>query len=206
MKVNKLFEKCKYYHFESLFNDLGYAYFKNGPYNLNIIGVRSNEQRKVTNLYDDVLVLIYNTPTGQVFRRVFQITTKPGDYYMKKKLGNVKGTAILVPGQYRGCWKIASHRGKYRALCQRKPVKVYRDSNLDDIYDMNPDTIDNGIFGINIHRSDKNFARMTVDAYSAGCQVFRDPTEFKTFMKICEKQAEIYGNSFTYTLIDEDSL
>ena len=73
-------------------------------------------------------------------------------------------------------------------------------------YDLNPNKIDNGIFGINIHRSDKLWARTTVDQYSAGCQVFNNPNEFNAFIRFCEKQRELYGNNFTYTLINEEDL
>ena len=99
--ANKLYDKCLVYDFEKLFKEKGYAYFKNGNYNLNIIGVRKNNNNKVTNLYDDCLVLIYNTPTGKNVRQVYNITTEPGTYYMTIKPMNKKGTAILVPGQYR---------------------------------------------------------------------------------------------------------
>ena len=37
--------------------------------------------------------------------------------------------------------------------------------------------------------------------YSAGCQVFQDPDNFKEFIKICEKSSSIFGNKFTYTLL-----
>lgn len=205
MKTN-LYRKCIACDFEKLFKTKGYAYFTKGAYNLNIIGVRSENNNKVTNRFDDLLVLIYNTPTGENKRQIYTITTDPGYYYMVKTLGNVKGTAILVPGQYRGCWQIGSHRGKYKALCQSKSVKVYRDGNRDDIYDMNPKTIDSGIFGINIHRAEENRIRETIDSYSAGCQVFNSNLEFQAFMRFCEKQKELYGNSFTYTLIDEKDL
>lgn len=202
----KLIEKCQSYNFEKLFKNKGYAYFKNGIYNLNIIGIRSNNNNKVTNSYDDVLVLIYNTPTGKTVRQIYTITTEPGKYYMTKELGNKKGTAILVPGQYRGAWKIGLHKGKYEALVQQKPVKVYRDSNKDNIYDMKPETIDNGVFGINIHRSHKLWTVSNVDKYSAGCQVFNINQEFQAFIRFCKKQRDIYGNSFTYTLIKEEDM
>ena len=206
MKPNALTKKCETYDFEKLFKEKGYAYFTKGNYNLNIIGIRSNNKNKVTNIYDDVLVVIYNTPTQQNVRQIYNITTEPGKYYMMKELGNKKGTAILVPGQYRSTWQLALHRGKYKALCQRKPVKVYRDGNKDAIYDMKSEKIDTGIFGINIHRSDKLFTRTTVDQYSAGCQVFNNPKDFDAFIRFCEKQKELYGNNFTYTLINEEDM
>ena len=183
----------------------GYIYFTRGLYNLNIIGIRSNNDNKITNEYDDLLVVEYTSGNNKQ-QLVYSITTEPGVYYMKQKLLNPKGTAILVPGQYRGCWEIGKHNGKYNALVQKKPVKVYRDGNKDDIYDLDPKTINEGVFGINIHRSNENFTRSTVDMYSAGCQVFNKPNEFRNFMDICKKQMNIYGNSFTYTLINEDDL
>ena len=44
---------------------------------------------------------------------------------------NRSGVAILKPGQYRSSHKLRLHAGKYLALGQQKPVKVYRDSNRD---------------------------------------------------------------------------
>lgn len=183
----------------------GYAYFTKGLYNLNIIGIRKDNNKKITNKYDDILVVIYQTSKGWT-KDYYNITTEPGDYYMRKQLGNPKGTAILLPSQYRGCWEIGKHNCKYTALVQKKPVKVYRDGNKDDIYDMQPETINNGLFGINIHRSNQGFTRDTVDMYSAGCQVFNDYNDFNKFMATCEEQRKRYGNSFTYTLIDEKDL
>ena len=198
-----LFTKCTTYNFEKLFKDKGYAWFTKGSYNLNIIGIRSNNN-KVTDKYDDILVVDYNTDNGHK-RVCYTITTEPGKYYMQN-LCNPKGAAILVPGQYRGCWQIGLHHGKYKALCQRKAVKVYRDNNKDMIYNMIPKNIDKGIFGINIHRSNKTCICDTIDKYSAGCQVFNDPVEFNAFMRLCETQRKLYGNTFTYTLINEEDM
>lgn len=199
-----LYSKCITQDFKKLFEEKGYSFFTNGVYNLNIIGVRSNNNNQVTNNYDDYLIVDYNTKSCHK-RQIYSITTEPGKHYMINPM-NLKGTAILVPGQYKGCYQIALHRGKYKALCQRKPVKVYRDNNKDLIYNMNFETIDKGLFGINIHRSNEAWTRQTVDQYSAGCQVFNNPKDFLSFMNICEKQRGLYGNSFTYTLITEDDL
>lgn len=197
---------CTYADYEKIFKQKGYAYFTKGQYNLNIIGIRSNNRNKVTNLFDDLLVVIYKTPTGKWQRVSYSITTEPGTYYMTRKLLNPKGTAILVPGQYRGCWELGKHKGEYKALVQKKPVKVYRDGNKDDIYDMVSKCIDNGVFGINIHRSDEFVKVNYVNSYSAGCQVFSDPNDFKKFIALCEKQRQLYGNSFTYTLLNEEDV
>ena len=203
MIKNQLYIKVHNYDFKTLFAKKNYKYFTKGDYNLNIIGVRA-KVTKVTNKYDDILVVIYNEK-GKEIRKCYNITTDPGKYYMNNP-ENIKGTAILVPNQYCSTWRIGYHRGKYEALCQNKPVKVYRDGNKDNIYDLNSETIETGIFGINIHRSDKSFTRSTIDKYSAGCQVFNNHSDFLEFMTICNKAAKIFGNSFTYTLIKEEDL
>lgn len=204
MMKNQLYIKCSNYDFKSLFEKKGYAWFDNGLYNLNIIGVRRNMNNKVTNTFDDILVVDYYVANSHK-RQCYNITTEPGTYYMHNPLVK-SGTAILVPNQYRGCWKIGLHQGKYKALCQAKPVKVYRDGNKDDIYDLDPNTTEEGMFGINIHRSSINKLNTTIDKWSAGCQVFNDPTAFNAFIRLCEMQKEKYGNSFTYTLLNETDL
>jgi hypothetical protein len=119
---------------------------------------------------------------------------------------NKKGTAILVPGQYRSAWKLNLHQGKYLALCQAKPVKVYRDNDLDNEFDFISESIQEGIFGINIHRSNPYTESYYVDKWSAGCTVFKKVDEYNEFIDICKKSADIYGNSFTYTLLNENEL
>ncbi len=200
---NRLYEKVNNYDFEALLKKKGYAYFTKGDYNLNIIGVRA-KGTTVTNMYDDILIVIYNE-NGKPVRKCYNITTDPGMYYMENPM-NSKGTAILVPNQYRSTWKIGLHRGEYEALCQAKAVKVYRDGNQNRIYNLAPETIDTGMFGINIHRSAKIFTLNAVNQYSAGCQVFNSKSDFVEFMKLCNKSAKIFGNSFTYTLIKEEDL
>lgn len=198
-----LYNKVLNYNFENLFKNKGYAYFTNGAYNLNIIGVRASGAI-ITNSFDDILLIIYKTPTGTWNRQIYQITTDPGQFYMNKPC-NSKGTAILVPGQYRRTYKIGLHRGKYKALCQNKPVKVYRDNNKDSVYDYDPNKLDEGMFGINIHKAGTLSKR--VDTWSAGCQVFASETEFRAFMNYCNKQIKYgHGDTFTYTLLREEDL
>lgn len=194
--------KCANADFQKIFARKGYAFFTKGEYNLNIIGVR-HKGAKVTNHFDDCLVVIYNTPNEQNVKRVFVCTTLPGKKAMEHPTA-IKGTAILKEGQYRGAYQIGYHKGKYKALCQKKPLIVYRDNNKDQVYDLSPISIDRGIFGINIHKAGDNST--LVDGWSYGCQVFSKSIDFNAFMRLVEKSANIYGNSFTYTLINEEDL
>ena len=197
-----LFNKCVKADFQKIFARKGYTFFTKGEYNLNIIGVR-HKGSKVTNHFDDCLVVIYNTPNEQNVKRVFVCTTLPGKKAMDHPT-QIKGTAILKPGQYRGAYQIGYHKGKYKALCQKKPLIVYRDNNKDQVYDLSPISIDRGIFGINIHKAGDNST--LVDGWSYGGQVLAKSIDFNALMRLVEKSANIYGNSFTYTLINEEDL
>lgn len=191
--------------FQKILTNKGYAFFTKGEYNLNIIGVR-RASNKVSNKFEDYLVLIYNTPKGETLKRIFPITTVPGKKAMIHPT-NIKGTAILKEGQYRGAYKIGLHKGKYKALVQAKPLPVYRDGNKDDKFDLSPLSIDKGIFGINIHKAGEGPKGSTlVDGWSYGCQVFAKNLDFSAFMRLVEISAKLYGNSFTYTLLNEDDL
>lgn len=203
---DELYKKLISYDFPKLFNDKGYVWYFKGCYNLNIIGIRCNSTNVVTNKFDDAIVLDYYTKENKHKRSVWSITTFPGKYYMNNPC-TTKGTAILVPGQYQGAYAIDLHKGKYQALCQKLPVKVYRDNNRDNIYDLDPQTIEKGIIGLNIHRASKDFTSTKVDNWSAACQVFSNPSEFNAFMTLCKKQvASGHGNKFTYTLLDINEL
>lgn len=202
--MNRLHCKCLHYNFEKILNNLGYTYFNKGYYNLNIIGVRAKDNT-ITNKFDDALIIYYKDTDNVTYYKCFDITTEPGKYYMNHPLSR-KGAAILVPGQYRGAFVLGKHKG-YEALVQAKPLMVYRDDNKDSAYDYNPDTIEKGMFGINIHRSNPNIISQIIDKWSAGCQVFADPKEYKQFIDLCKKQIEYTGcNSFTYTLINEEDI
>ena len=94
-----------------------------------------------------------------------------------------------------------------RSLRQKSPVKVYRDNNKDGDYDLIEENIDEGIFGINIHKAGSRVEGSTqIDKWSAGCQVFSKESDFNEFMDICRKASGIWGNSFTYTLIESKDI
>jgi len=178
----------------------GYFLFENDSrnYNVNIIGIR--ESNPVVNEFNDLMLVAWKFE-GEWTLKQYQITTLAGLHWLKNPM-NVKGCAILKEGRYKGVYKIALHNGQYRALCQIKPVIVYRDNDRDNEYDFDVPT-QKGLFGINIHRASKYNILEEVDKNSAACQVFQDPQKFQEFMDIVEKSSKIWGNSFTYTLLNE---
>ncbi len=198
-----LFNKITKADFSKILINKGYVYFDKGKFNLNIIGIRK-KGTEITNKFDDYIVIEYVDGFGIKSRYVFPATTRPG---LKSMIypENVKGCAILVPNQYRSCWKLGFHKGKYEAIVQYKPVKVYRDNNRDKIYDFDSSTIDEGTFGINIHKAGTHST--IVDNWSAGCQVLANKDDFDKLMKLAHYQiSQGHGKLFTYTLLNEEDL
>ena len=185
----------------------GYKWFENGDYNLNIVGVRNSETlNEVTNKFDDHMTLSYKKD-GEWKFHCYDCTTDPGKYWVENIMRE-SGVAILKPNQYRGSHKIRLHQGKYEALGQQAPVQVYRDNNKDECYDLIEENVEQGLFGINIHRATKWEGKTStqVDKWSAGCQVIASNDNWEEFMTICRKARDIWGNSFTYTLIESNDI
>ena len=113
----------------------------------------------------------------------------------------MRGTAIMKPGQYRRAYKVGKHKG-YKALQQSGPVTVYRDNDRDEELDTTGVGEDTGMHAVNIHRASRVRASTQVDKWSAGCQVMQDPDHFDFSMTLCDRGAEKFGNSFTYTLLE----
>lgn len=183
---------------ERVMRDKGYAVFidESKPYNLNLFGIRTDDDD--ANRFNDVLGCFYRYQ-GRWVLLSWPGTTDPGLYYREQPM-NVKGTAILVPGQYRGAFKIGEHKG-YEALVQRRPLPVYRDSNRDEILDTDPSSIDEGMHGINWHRANRARYSTRVDRWSAGCQVNADPIHHDLLMALVQASEPNWGNAFTYTLV-----
>ena len=183
----------------------GYKWFENGDYNLNLVGIRNSEtENLVTNKFDDCVTVSYKVD-GEWNFHCFKATTDPGTHWTENLL-NKDGVAILVPDQYRGSHTIGLHQGKYKALRQKKPLKVYRDKNKDGVYDLLEENIHEGIYGINIHRATAHGESKQVDKWSAGCQVLAKTADFNKLMELAQKSADMYGNSFTYTLIESKDI
>lgn len=209
-------------------DDKGYGVFTDDtkPFNVNIVGVRNSD--RVSNEFNDTLCVFYKYNNHWLYRE-FTITTDPGTVYRVKPI-NEAGTAILLPGQYNGMWRIGMHKGKYPALVQKNECTVIRDNNKDSILDVTiPEyknikiskknsivqndyidyngnivfTTQTGMFGINCHKSGVGNT-VDVNYYSAGCIVFADNALFvDEFLDICNGAANVFGNSFTFTLVSD---
>ena len=204
-KLTGLSAKVMADQYRRTLQDRGFAFFESGEYNLNIIGVRNSSGD--ASKFDDFINVIYKV-NGEWVCDSYPITTEPGPSILRRPLKSVahKGTAILVPGQYRSTYKIDWHGNSQRghmALCQRGgQVSVWRDNNRDSEPDYHGPE-DKGWYGINIHKHRGSDARVNTGGASAGCQVFQSSKDFAEFMETCDEARDKWGNSFTYTLLEE---
>lgn len=179
----------------------GYRIFSR-PFELNIIGVRASTN--IPNAFDDTIYVFYsNGSQWQLLN--YPATTDPGMQYLRQPINNA-GTAILKPGQYLDCYATGLHRGLYTALIQQKAVTVIRDFNKDGKLDFQSGTEQTGMFGINIHRAEAAGTAKFVAGHSAGCQVFANAGDFSAFMQLCIRHKKMYGNKFTYTLLQQSEM
>jgi len=179
---------------------IGGVVFTRGDYNLNLVGIRS--AGSTPNRFDDQLHALYKID-GQWIDRWWYITTDPGTYWLEHPMNPAGTAAVVADRQYRGVWRVGLHRGRYTALVQRGmgDIAVHRDDNADSKVDYRADNIVSGMFGINCHRATtRKGGSVAVNRWSAGCQVFADPTDFDSFIRLCKRQR---GNSFSYTLLAE---
>jgi len=176
------------------------------PYQLNIWGVRSED--KNTREFNDTCFIFYKNDKGTWVYNQFVITTDPSDFYLLKPI-NPKGTAIVKSGQYIDVWNFGYHKNRdnHKALVQVQPIKVYRDATLDEFKTFKEDSVDEGLFGINMHHAAKGIISKWIGVYGAGCQVHTDCNKYDNeFIPLVERSV-LYGNRhFSYTLLTENML
>lgn len=183
-----------------LYKSNDYKFYDKGKYNVNLFGIRNGYG--TVDEFDDILGMAYYDENNEPVVIEHKGTTKPGLYYLKNKLGNAKGTAILIPGYYAKCWTVGKHNGKYQALVQSGNVfKVWRDNDSDGQFDIGGEVYTD-VGGLNMHTTSFINYNAKVGAYSAGCQVRQFSTQHLDVMKIINKSVELYGNIFSYALFE----
>jgi len=171
------------------------------PFKLNVVGIR-NLANTMPEEFQDEIAYFYFDNNGKPVGSVARGTTSPSVFFLQNPMVS-SGTAILKQGQYKDSYAVGLHAGKYLALVQVKPVTVIRDKDRNSYLDFFSDT-QTGLFGINIHRASRgknNEAIIGED--SAGCQVYMYEADFDAMMSMANKSRQMYGNKFTYTLIDK---
>jgi hypothetical protein len=187
-----------------------YRFFQAGQFNMNIIGIRSNNSK--SNSFDDYLYIAYRNENSVWVLKCFnRFTTDPGKPWLLKPMDK-DGTAVLVPGQYMNVYQVGVHgrthaSGGYQALEQIRSMAYVRDNNKDSVIDRklysDPSKIFWANLKTNLHRASKNVIVRLVETHSAGCQVLAADSDLQEVLFACKRGIAQWGNSLTYTLLEE---
>lgn len=186
---------------KSMYRQHGYEFLE-GQFQNNPFAFRSADLKSV-NLYNDIIGHAFKDEFGNGVALAFRGTTKPGLYWLKNKLGGVKGTFILAPGFYPGAFKLGQHHvGKpnaYDAYVQAKSGLFigWRDNDSDGEFDMVGPPTYTDVVGLNQHHGNDG---ELVGPYSAACQVIQEDKEHFIGVAVGKRHIELYPNSFNYAL------
>lgn len=179
-----------------------FGYNPEKPYNLNVIGVRSNDM--TPNVFNDCLVVLWEDAFGWNLM-AHEGTTDPGLYFLNNPI-NSEGTFIMSPGFHKGLWKLGKHRG-YEAFQQVGVAKGWRDADRDNEFDMVVGKeVEVSWAGINMHRAKDEGESSVVGRWSAGCQVRRRDDDHEIVVELTKRALNYWGNSFSYMLFTEEQL
>lgn len=183
--------KITYENIQKIFRLKQHIFIGVGNYP-NLFGIRTESNN--SNKFDDYLGFAYLSGNKGIIK-VFPATTDSGKFYLENPI-NELGTGILAEGQYINVWGFGYHKGMYEALVQRNNVTVYRDNNKDSKIDIDVNSIQVGLFGMNLHHAGEHSVQ--VDKWSAMCQVTAKTKDFKEIFDFCK----ISGfKMFNYTLL-----
>jgi hypothetical protein len=180
------------------------------PYYPNLFGVR--KETNIPNQFDDFIGAVWKDKYGAWLSCCYEGTTDPGMYWLEHPM-NVNGTAIIVPDQYLGVYKLGQHMG-YAAYEEIKPFTYVRDTNKDKILNWLYRTVgykkyvENG--KTNLHHAGElvNNPSTFVEKWSAGCQVVKRILEFGCLLELGQNWVNLIKgiNSFNYTLFEEKDI
>jgi hypothetical protein len=153
------------------------------PFELNIVGLRNKNVR-----HTDEIHVFYKINAKNWNYHVYEGITDP--IYLSKS----KSPILLKEGQYINAFEIGKHKEKFTGLVQVKPVTVLE--NNDRASSFSAGESKNGIYHIDI------IPETAFEKDDDGCQLLLGEENFKELMAFCKKHLELYGNQFTYTLID----
>lgn len=190
----------------TMYKAKNYDLIKN-PYYPNLYGIR--KETSVPNRFDDYIGAIWMDKSGQWLSCCYEGTTDAGTFFLEKPM-NVNGTAIIIPGQYKGVYKLGTHTG-YAAYEQIKNFNYVRDNNKDKVLDFLYRIVgykkysENG--KTNLHHAGElvNSPSTFVEKWSAGCQVVRRILEFGSLLSLGKDWVSLFKgkNEFDYTLFEE---
>lgn len=201
---------------------LGYPFFENGDFNLNIHAIRKQSAGGVdySNSFDDELRLSYKEKGVWKLVRT-KWTTVAGTLGKGGVLNpltgletgtGVDGTAVIIPGFYRRVYQFIDRYDLfpfyYPLFMQIGNFNYYRDNDKDlkitkgKVFTNNYATWLHPMSRVGVESDIVNFAG---GAWSQGCNGSPEP-QFRQLLYPTREAVKIWGDKFSYAIFDENQL
>lgn len=169
---------------------------------LNIVGMRSRDDGRVTNKFDDTLYVFYRNGNLDWEFYEYKITTLPGlripDLTGKSLLP--ENVNILAPAQYVDQCILTNYKKDSSIKVLKFLECAFFENESLSKYKYNYSKIKTDKIDIYIKPSvNKGFATDVYNHSADGSQVFKNNKQWKEFISLCENQLK-YKKHFTYTL------
>jgi hypothetical protein len=198
---------------------LGYRFFEDGDYNLNLIAVREDD--RFDNRFSDKLYIAYKV--GGIWKlETLEWTTLAGTLGFGGEQNpltgaqtgtDLDGVAVMKEGQYRSAFKLVRNGWSYpfiKYIQQIREITYWRDNNRNGRIDRDTARMRIGNYATHIHAMsppsvNSEFVNYWGGVWSQGCQGAPEPTFAKLFA-LCEEASKTWGNVFTYTLLHRNQI
>lgn len=189
----------------------GYSMFIDKPYDLNIVGIRSEF---VLDKFNCQIMVFYVNEESHLQYHLFPCTTYPGKHWLLNPMTE-GGTAVITEGQHRSVWNLGMHYNvqalvqNYQTNPKQRPmswVRVPKGTTVITRDMIINGRTESGYVGLNLHPV-MDGDNITVGQDSAGCQVTTYRADLDLIVNLFRKQiAAKNGDLCTYTLIHRQDL
>lgn len=158
------------------------------PRGVHLVALR-NAKGKL-DAFDDMLLVLDGAREPSFACRC---TTDPGKG-PRQNPKNPRGCAVWAPGQVPGGLGLGKHHGDYECLVPVVPIPVDRYDGLDDTTPTRSTST-----STQIHRASAEHESTVVGAWSEGCIVVANPSDFARVMELVKASGQ---STFTVTLLE----
>ena len=167
---------------------------------LNLVGIRNPNAR--SGHFDDTLHVFSKVSETEWVHHTCNMTTDPGTYWHQKK-GKPKHTLMLAEGQYINAFANVESKTKLASLVQIKPVLAYPTYDRNAVLDLFQGNTEKGMYRIQLTCAKSNGKYLYLTNNMEGCQVVQYKDDYFKLINMWKWHLAQYGNTFTYTLLDE---
>ena len=164
------------------------------PGRLNIVLLRRTPG--TVDAFDDMLVVLFTTEAGSRELWACRCTADPGKP-SRERPKRTEGTAVWAVGQVVDGLQMGMHRNTYACLVPVSVIPVLRYTSLQDTTGA-PSTSST----VQIHRANADRESTIVGAWSEGCAVVANPTDYDQLISLARMAERLGWPRFTVSCLE----